>query len=160
MKHVYTFVALLILGMCPETQTIGQEPDSADGFKLWMMAEIPSNVFLLDEFIDVGIDGVSIGSNDLTQLVLGVDRDSAILANDFDEQNPAVMKALEMIVTTAKRRGVTCSICGQAPSFFPELTAKLVEWGITSISVSPDVIGPTRRLVRNGEEKRGIAPQA
>ena len=131
-----------------------------DGFKLWMMAEIPSNVFLLDEFIDVGIDGVSIGSNDLTQLVLGVDRDSAILANDFDEQNPAVMKALEMIVTTAKRRGVTCSICGQAPSFFPELTAKLVEWGITSISVSPDVIGPTRRLVRNGEEKRGIVPPA
>ena len=128
-----------------------------DGFKLWMMAEIPSNVFLLDEFIDVGIDGVSIGSNDLTQLVLGVDRDSAILANDFDEQNPAVMKALEMIVTTAKRRGVTCSICGQAPSFFPELTAKLVEWGITSISVSPDVIGQTRRLVREGEEKRGIA---
>jgi pyruvate,water dikinase len=131
-----------------------------DGFKLWMMAEIPSNVFLLDEFIDVGIDGVSIGSNDLTQLVLGVDRDSAILANDFDEQNPAVMKALEIIVTTAKRRGVTCSICGQAPSFFPELTAKLVEWGITSISVSPDVIGKTRRLVRDGEEKRRIAPPA
>jgi pyruvate,water dikinase len=129
-----------------------------DGFKLWMMAEIPSNVFLLDEFIDVGIDGVSIGSNDLTQLVLGVDRDSAILANDFDEQNPAVMKALETIVTTAKRRGVTCSICGQAPSFFPELTEKLVEWGITSISVSPDVINTTRRLVREKEEKRGITP--
>ena len=103
---------------------------------------------------------MSIGSNDLTQLVLGVDRDSAILANDFDEQNPAVMKALETIVTTAKRRGVTCSICGQAPSFFPELTAKLVEWGITSISVSPDVIAPTRRLVRDGEEKRRIAPSA
>ena len=129
-----------------------------DGFKLWMMAEIPSNVFLLDEFIDVGIDGVSIGSNDLTQLILGVDRDSAILAKDFDEQNPAVMKALEQIVTTAKRRGVTCSICGQAPSFFPELTEKLVEWGITSISVSPDVINTTRRLVREKEEKRGIAP--
>ena len=129
-----------------------------DGFKLWMMAEIPANVLLLDEFIDVGIDGISIGSNDLTQLVLGVDRDSAILANDFDEQNPAVMRALERIVTTAKRRGITCSICGQAPSFFPELTEKLVEWGITSVSVSPDVINTTRRLVREKEEKRGIAP--
>ena len=129
-----------------------------DGFKLWMMAEIPANVLLLDEFIDVGIDGISIGSNDLTQLVLGVDRDSAILANDFDEQNPAVMKALEHIVTTARRRGITCSICGQAPSFFPELTEKLVEWGITSVSVSPDVINTTRRLVREKEEKRGIAP--
>lgn len=118
-----------------------------DGFKLWMMAEVPSNVFLLDEFIDVGIDGVSIGSNDLTQLVLGVDRDSATLAQDFDERNGAVMKALEQIVTTATRRGITCSICGQAPSFFPDLTAKLVEWGITSISVSPDVINRTRRIV-------------
>ncbi len=129
-----------------------------DDFKLWMMAEIPANVLLLDEFIDVGIDGISIGSNDLTQLVLGVDRDSAILANDFDEQNPAVMKALELIVTTARRRGITCSICGQAPSFFPELTEKLVEWGITSVSVSPDVINTTRRLVREKEEKWGIAP--
>jgi pyruvate,water dikinase len=124
-----------------------------DGFKLWMMAEVPSNVFLLDEFIDVGIDGVSIGSNDLTQLVLGVDRDSAKLAQDFDERNPAVMRALEMIVTTAKRRGITCSICGQAPSFFPDLTAKLVEWGITSVSVSPDVINKTRRIVHEIETK-------
>ncbi len=125
-----------------------------DGFKLWMMAEVPSNVILLEEFINVGIDGVSIGSNDLTQLVLGVDRDSAILAEDFDERNEAVMRALETIVTTAARLGVTCGICGQAPSFFPELTAKLVEWGITSVSVSPDVINHTRRIVHDVETAR------
>ncbi len=125
-----------------------------NGFKLWMMAEVPSNVFLLEEFIKVGIDGVSIGSNDLTQLVLGVDRDSAILADDFDERNEAVMRALETIVTTAARLGVTCGICGQAPSFFPELTAKLVEWGITSVSVSPDVISQTRRIVHDVETAR------
>ena len=118
-----------------------------DGFKLWMMAEVPSNVLLLDEFIDVGIDGVSIGSNDLTQLVLGVDRDSATLVQDFDERNAAVMHSLERIVTTARNRGITCSICGQAPSFFPDLTAKLVVWGITSVSVSPDVINKTRQIV-------------
>ncbi len=122
-----------------------------NGFKLWMMAEVPSNVILLEEFIKVGIDGVSIGSNDLTQLVLGVDRDSAILADDFDERNEAVMRALETIVTTAARLGVTCGICGQAPSFFPDLTAKLVEWGITSVSVSPDVINHTRRIVHEVE---------
>ncbi|MCY4575126.1 MAG: phosphoenolpyruvate synthase [Chloroflexi bacterium] len=122
-----------------------------NGFKLWMMAEVPSNVFLLEEFINVGIDGVSIGSNDLTQLVLGVDRDSAILADDFDERNEAVMRALETIVTTAARLGITCGICGQAPSFFPDLTAKLVEWGITSVSVSPDVINHTRRIVHEVE---------
>ncbi len=122
-----------------------------NGFKLWMMAEVPSNVILLEEFIKVGIDGVSIGSNDLTQLVLGVDRDSAILAHDFDERNEAVMRALETIVTTAARLGITCGICGQAPSFFPDLTAKLVEWGITSVSVSPDVINHTRRIVHEVE---------
>ncbi len=125
-----------------------------NGFKLWMMAEVPSNVFLLEEFINVGIDGVSIGSNDLTQLVLGVDRDSAILAEEFDERNEAVMRALEIIVTTAARRGITCGICGQAPSFFPELTAKLVEWGITSVSVSPDVINHTRRIIHEVETAR------
>ena len=129
-----------------------------NGFKLWMMAEVPSNVILLEEFIKVGIDGVSIGSNDLTQLVLGVDRDSAILAEDFDERNEAVLRALETIVTTSARLGVTCGICGQAPSVFPDLTAKLVEWGITSVSVSPDVINHTRRIVHEVESLRAPRP--
>ncbi|HEY8491366.1 MAG TPA: phosphoenolpyruvate synthase [Dehalococcoidia bacterium] len=124
-----------------------------DDFKLWMMAEIPSNVFLLDRFIDVGIDGISIGSNDLTQLTLGIDRDNGRFATEFDERNEAVLLALQTLITTAKRRGVTVSICGQAPSFFPELTERLVEWGITSISVSPDVIERTREIIAKAEAK-------
>ena len=123
----------------------------SDDFKLWMMAEVPSNVFLLDKFIDVGIDGISIGSNDLTQLTLGVDRDSAHFASAFDERNEAVMKALEILVTGARRRGITVSICGQAPSDFPEVTRKLVEWGVTSVSINRDVIGKTRQIIAKVE---------
>jgi pyruvate,water dikinase len=123
---------------------------SAD-FKLWMMAEVPSNVFLLERFIEVGIDGISIGSNDLTQLILGIDRDNAKFEAEFDERNEAVMIALERLVRTARERGVTCSICGQAPSDYPELTQKLVAWGITSISVNPDVIDKTREIIARAE---------
>jgi len=123
----------------------------SEEFKLWMMAEVPSNVFILERFIDVGIDGISIGSNDLTQLVLGIDRDSSILGADFDERNEAVMLALEQLVRTAKKRGITSSICGQAPSDYPDLTQKLVEWGITSISVNPDVIDKTREIIAEAE---------
>jgi pyruvate,water dikinase len=130
-----------------------------EDFKLWMMVEVPSNVIVLDKFIDVGIDGISIGSNDLTQLVLGVDRDSEALAETFDERNEAVMSAIETAVTVAKRRGITASICGQAPSVYPEVTEKLVEWGITSVSVSPDMIDRTREIIANAEAKLGRAPK-
>jgi pyruvate,water dikinase len=122
-------------------------------FKLWMMVEVPSNVILLDKFIDVGIDGISIGSNDLTQLVLGIDRDSPQLAEAFDERDDAVMWSLESAITTAKRRGITCSICGQAPSVYPELTSKLVEWGITSVSANPDMIEETRAIIADAEKR-------
>ncbi len=122
-------------------------------FKLWLMVEIPSNVFLLPEFIKVGIDGVSIGSNDLTMLVLGVDRDNAELANVFDERHPAVLWALERVIKTCQKAKITSSICGQAPSVYPELTQKLVEWGITSISVNPDAIESTRELVAQVEKR-------
>jgi pyruvate,water dikinase len=127
----------------------------SEEFKLWMMAEVPSNVFILDKFIDVGIDGISIGSNDLTQLILGIDRDSERLAKLFDERDEAVMLALEKLITTARRRGITSSICGQAPSDYPELAQKLVEWGITSLSVNPDVIERTRQLIHDLEQKVG-----
>ncbi len=125
---------------------------SAD-FKLWMMMEVPSNVFLLEKFLAVGVDGVSIGSNDLTQLILGIDRDSSKLASTFDERNEAVMIALERIVRGCKAAGVTCSICGQAPSVYPELTEKLVSWGITSVSVSPDMIDTTREIIAKVEQR-------
>lgn len=122
-------------------------------FKLLMMVEIPSNVILLNEFLDTGIDGVSIGSNDLTMLILGADRDNQEVAKIFDERNPAVMWALERIITTCNKRGVMCGICGQAPSVHPDLVEKLVTWGITSISVNPDAIERTRELVYNSELK-------
>jgi len=125
----------------------------SEDFKLWMMVEVPSNIFLLDKFLAVGIDGISIGSNDLTQLILGIDRDSSKLANTFDERNEAVLIALERAITVAKSMGVTSSICGQAPSVYPELTEKLVEWGITSVSVSPDMIDITREIIAKAEER-------
>ncbi len=122
-------------------------------FKLFMMVEIPANVILLDQFIDVGIDGVSIGSNDLTMLTLGIDRDNSEVAPNFDERNPAVMWALEKTVRTCAQRGIMCGICGQAPSEYPELVEKLVEWGITSISINPDAIARTRDTIFHAEQK-------
>jgi len=122
-------------------------------FKVWMMVEVPSNVILLDEFIDVGIDGVSVGTNDLTMLTLGVDRDNPRVANVYSEMNQAVLNSLEKIVKTARKRGITSSICGQAPSVYPELVKMLVEWGMTSVSLSPDVIEKTRLLVYEMEKK-------
>jgi len=125
----------------------------SDDFKLWMMAEVPSNFIILEKLLEVGIDGISIGSNDLTQLILGIDRDSEKLADTFDERNEAVMIALERLIKVSKSMGVTSSICGQAPSVYPELTEKLVEWGITSVSVSPDMIDKTREIIAKVEEK-------
>jgi pyruvate,water dikinase len=122
-------------------------------FKFWMMVEIPSNVILLDEFLDEGVDGVSIGSNDLTMLTLGVDRDNDRVADSYSEMDPAVLASFEKIVTTCHRRKVTCSMCGQAPSVFPELVEMLVKWGATSVSVSPDVIDKTRYIVYEAEKK-------
>ena len=122
-------------------------------FKLWMMVEVPSNVFLIDKFIDVGIDGVSIGSNDLTQLILGIDRDNPKLAQQFDERDEAVLIGIEKVIKVSNSKGITSSICGQAPSVYPELTENLVRWGINSVSVSPDMIDETRRIVAAAEAK-------
>ena len=122
-------------------------------FEFWMMVEIPSNVILLDEFIDEGIDGVSIGSNDLTMLTLGVDRDNERVAHVYSEMDPAVLQSLEKIATTCRRRKIRCSICGQAPSVYPKLVEMLVDWGVTSVSVSPDVIEKTREIVYEAEKK-------
>ena len=123
-------------------------------FKLYMMTEIPSNVIMLDKFIDVGIDGISIGSNDLTMLTLGLDRDNQEVAPDFNEMDPAVLWSLRRLIKKAKKRGITASICGQAPSNHPDLVEKLVKWGITSVSVSPDAIDRTREIVHWAEKRR------
>ncbi|NYZ76709.1 phosphoenolpyruvate synthase [Candidatus Micrarchaeota archaeon] len=122
-------------------------------FKLWIMVEVPSTVFLIDKFCEEGIDGVSIGTNDLTQLILGIDRDNTTMAKAFDERNDAVLRALKIVITTCNDYGVTCSLCGQAPSVYPEFAEKLVEFGITSISVNPDAVERTRRIVLSAEQK-------
>ncbi len=120
--------------------------------KLFIMAEVPSVALQIDEFCKY-CDGFSIGSNDLTQLTLGVDRDSDLLAEEFDERDPAVLKAIEMIVKGAKRNGKYVSICGQAPSNYPEIVEYLVKLGIDSISVNPDKVIETRKLVAKIEKK-------
>ena len=124
-----------------------------EDFKLWIMAEIPSNVLLADEFCKAGADGFSIGSNDLTMLILGADRDNEILAPLFDERNLAVKRAIKSLIETAHQYGKTVSICGQAPSVYPEFTRFLVESGIDSISVNPDVVVQTRKLVAQVEQR-------
>ncbi len=134
-----------------ESEGLSRSPD----FKLWMMVEVPSNIFLMEEFLDIGLDGISIGSNDLTQLILGIDRDNPKLAEEFDERNEAVLMALEKAIKISASRGVTSSICGQAPSVYPELTEMLVGWGITSVSVSPDMIDKTRQAIARIE--KGLA---
>ena len=122
-------------------------------FRFLMMVELPVNVIMLDDFIDVGIDGISIGSNDLTMLITGTDRDNSTVASAFDERTPAVMWAIRRAIKTANKRKITSSICGQAPSVYPEMVEKLVEWGITGISVNPDAIERTREFVYQAEKK-------
>jgi pyruvate, water dikinase len=119
----------------------------------WIMAEVPSVVSWLPEYARMGITGVSIGSNDLTQLVLGVDRDSEVLAPLFDERDRAVLDAIHSIITTSRRLGLTSSICGQAPSVHQEFAEQLVKWGIDSVSVNPDVIDRTRRNLAAAEQR-------
>jgi len=123
------------------------------GLHRWVMAEVPSVVYWLPEYVGLGIDGVSIGSNDLTQLVLGVDRDSDQCAELYDESDEAVLDAIGRIVSTARRLGVTSSLCGQAPSTRPDFAEHLVRMGITSISVTPDAVARTRRNVAAAERR-------
>jgi len=110
-----------------------------DGFKCYMMCEVPSNVVLADQFCKI-FDGFSIGSNDLTQLLLGLDRDSALVAHLFDERNPAVMKMIEKVIHECKANKTKIGICGQAPSDYPEFARFLVQCGIDSTSLNPDTV--------------------
>ncbi len=124
-----------------------------NGFKLWMMVEVPAAAMMLKEFIDIGIQGVSIGTNDLTMMLLGVDRDSAEVSHIYDERHPAVLQMLDHIVDTCVEAGITCSICGQAASDFPEIVERLVRKGVTSVSVNPDAVNRTRALIHDIEKK-------
>ncbi len=123
------------------------------GLHRWVMAEVPSVVYWLPEYVGMGIDGVSIGSNDLTQLMLGVDRDSDLLSELYDEADAAVLDAIGRVIGTARRLGITASLCGQAPSSRPDFAEHLVRMGITSISVTPDAAARTRRNVAVAERR-------
>jgi pyruvate,water dikinase len=123
------------------------------GLLRWVMAEVPSVVHRIPEYARLGIHGVSIGSNDLTQLILGVDRDSGICAELFDERDEAVLDAIRRIIVAARANGLTSSLCGQAPSTHPELAEDLVRYGIDSISVSPDALGAARASIATAERR-------
>ncbi len=127
------------------------------GLLRWIMAEVPSVVYRLDDYAALGIDGVSIGSNDLTQLVLGVDRDSEVCRELFDEEDAAVLAAIRQIVEGCSRLGLTSSLCGQAPSNRPAFAEHLVRYGITSVSVNPDAVEATRRLLASAEQRLLLA---
>ncbi len=135
------------------------EGPAGHGLEVYVMCEIPNNVLLIDEFAEL-FDGFSIGSNDLTQLTLGVDRDSAIVAASFDERDPGMKKMLKLAVEGAKRNGRHSGICGQAPSDHLDVATYLVELGIDSISLTPDRVLRTMQAVRGIEAAQGRPPRA
>jgi pyruvate,water dikinase len=126
---------------------------SRRGFELWVMAEVPSVLFHLPRYAELGVTGISIGSNDLTQLVLGADRDSELVAEVFDERDAAVTEYISQLLTRARELGLQTSICGQAPSVHPEYAELLVRAGIDAISVNIDAVDRARRLIAAAEQR-------
>ncbi|HVZ88282.1 MAG TPA: phosphoenolpyruvate synthase [Polyangia bacterium] len=130
-----------------------------NGLKVYAMCEIPNNVILIDQFAKL-FDGFSIGSNDLTQLTLGVDRDSAVVAFDYDERDPGVKEMIRLAVEGCRRNRIHSGLCGQAPSDYPDMAAYLVQLGIESISLNPDTVIKTTKAVLEVEKRLGQKPRA
>jgi pyruvate,water dikinase len=126
-------------------------------FQLWIMAEVPSVLFLLPEYIKAGVAGISIGTNDLTQLLLGIDREQGKLGTIVDEIHPAVLKAIAQLIKMAQDGGIPCSICGQAPVLYPDIIDQLIAWGITSISVEPEAVERTYQAIARSEQRLILA---
>ncbi len=125
-----------------------------DSFQVWIMAEVPSVIWLLPEYIKAGVQGIAIGTNDLTQLLLGVDREQAHFSqHGLNANHTVVQKAIAQLITVAKEHGIDCCICGQAPVEYPDLIDKLVNWGITAISVEPQAVNKTYKAIARAERK-------
>jgi pyruvate,water dikinase len=123
-----------------------------NGLEVYVMAELPSNIILADRFAEI-FDGFSIGSNDLTQLTLGLDRDSGLVAHLYDERDEAVRRLISQLISIAKEKGKKVGICGQGPSDFPDFAQFLVEEGIDSISLNPDSVLKTLLVIAEAETK-------
>ena len=128
------------------------------GLEIYGMCEIPSNVLLADQFLEV-FDGFSIGTNDLTQLTLGLDRDSELVADIFDERNDAVKQLVTRVTKAARDKNKYIGICGDAPSTYPEFAAFLIEAGIDTISLSPDAVLTSRSAIAEKESELGLRSQ-
>lgn len=126
-----------------------------EAFRLWIMAEVPSVLFLLPAYAQAGVQGIAIGTNDLAQLLLAMDREQPHLAATYDERHPAILAAIRHLIVQAQAEGIACSLCGQAPVRFPELIELLVGWGIDSICVEPGAIDKTRRAIFAVEQALG-----
>lgn len=131
----------------------GLDHRADNSFQLWIMVEVPSAVFMIEEFCQEGIDGVSFGTNDLTMLVLGVDRNDTSVQELYDERNLGVLRAIAYTMTVCRKYGVTTSICGQAPSVYPDYLEFMIRCGATSISVNPDTVISSRKSVAVMEQK-------
>jgi pyruvate, water dikinase len=124
-----------------------------DSFQLWIMAEVPSVLFLLPKYVEAGVRGIAIGTNDLTDLLLGVNREQAETAIKFNTRHPAMQEALKQLIQLAKREGIPCSICGQAPVEHPEMIDSLIRWGISAISVEPEAVEKTYQAIARAEKR-------